>query len=244
MPASIIWLAPIASLATLLGGWLVVRFLQGRRSFMRLLSGAAAGYLLSVTLVRIIPEALEQGGESMTLWVLGGYLAVHVMEHGITPHFHYGEETHPVGSQWAGGLALIGLSLHSLLDGMSLSAAVQTRSNLGGLVFLGILFHRIPEGATISSIFLSRGHTRKGALLAAGALAAASMLGALMHGYLQLPVGPTLGVAAGLGIYVASSDLLPEVQKEPGWRSSLSILAGAGLFLLSLWLSPHHHPAG
>ncbi len=244
MPSSIVWLAPIASLATLLGGWMVVRFLQGRRSFMRLLSGAAAGYLLAVTLVRIIPEALEQGGEAMTLWVLGGYLAVHVMEHGITPHFHYGEETHPVGHQWAGGLALLGLSLHSLLDGMSLSAAALTRSNLGGLVFLGILFHRIPEGATISSIFLSHGHSRKGALLAAGTLAAASMLGALAHGILQLPVGPTLGVAAGLGIYVASSDLLPEVQKEPGWRSSLSILAGAGLFLLSLWLAPHKHPVG
>jgi zinc transporter ZupT len=241
---SIAWLAPIASLATLFGGWLVVRFLQGRRSVMRLLSGAAAGYLLAVTLVRIIPECLEQGGESMTLWVLGGYLAVHVMEHGITPHFHYGEETHAVGSEWAGGLALTGLSLHSLLDGMSLSAAAQTNSNLGSLVFLGILFHRIPEGATISSIFLVRGHGRKGALLAAGTLAAAAMLGALGHGILKLPVGPTLGVAAGLGIYVASSDLLPEVQKEPGWRSSLSLLAGAGLFLLSLWLAPHRHPGG
>jgi zinc transporter ZupT len=70
------------------------------------------------------------------------------------------------------------------------------------------------------------------------------MLGALGHGILKLPVGPTLGVAAGLGIYVASSDLLPEVQKEPGWRSSLSLLAGAGLFLLSLWLAPHRHPGG
>jgi zinc transporter ZupT len=180
----------------------------------------------------------------MMFWVLGGYLAVHVMEHGITPHFHYGEETHAVGSKWAGGLALIGLSLHSLLDGMSLSAAVQTQSNLGGLVFLGILIHRIPEGATISSIFLVHGYGRKGALLAAAALAAAAMLGALGHGLLRLPVGPTLGVAAGLGIYVASSDLLPEAQKEPGWRSSLSILLGVGVFLLSLWFSPHHHPGG
>lgn len=241
---SIAWLAPIASLATLLGGWLVVRFLQGRRSFMRLLSGAAAGYLLSVTLVRMLPECVEQGGESMTLWVLGGYLAVHVMEHGITPHFHYGEETHTVAGAHTGSLALIGLSLHSLLDGMSLSAAIQTRSNLGMLVFMGILLHRIPEGATISSIFLVRGHGRTGALLAASVLAAAAMVGALAHGFLHLPTGPTLAVAAGLGLYVASSDLLPEVQKEPGWRSSLSLLAGAGLFLLSLWLAPHRHPTG
>lgn len=243
MPA-IAWLAPVAALATVLGGWLVVKYLQGRRSFMRLLSGAAAGYLLAVTLVRIIPECVEHGGASMTLWVLGGFLAVHVMEHGITPHFHYGEETHAVGSRWAGGLALTGLSMHSLLDGMSLMAASQTHSNLGTLVFVGILLHRIPEGATISSIFLARGHGRRAALLAAGALAAAAMIGAAGHGLLRLPAGPTLGVAGGLGIYVASSDLLPEVQKEPGWRSSLSLLAGAGLFLLSLWLAPHPHPGG
>ena len=59
---SLYWLAPLASLATLLGGWGVVRFLQGRAQFMRLLSGVAAGYLLSLTLVRIIPESLESSG--------------------------------------------------------------------------------------------------------------------------------------------------------------------------------------
>lgn len=238
---SIAWLAPIASLATLLGGWLVVRFLQGRRSVMRLLSGVAAGYLLAVTLARVIPESIEQGGENMALWVLGGYLLVHIMEHGITPHFHYGEETHKVGDSWTGVLALTGLSLHSLMDGMSLAAATLTNSNLGTLMFLGILLHRIPEGATISSIFLVRGHGRKGALLAAGVLAAASMLGALGQSVMRLPAGPTLGLAAGLGLYVASSDLLPEVQKESGWKSSLSLLSGVGLFLISLVLSPHRH---
>ncbi len=238
---SIAWLAPIASLATLLGGWLVVRFLQGRRSVMRLLSGVAAGYLLGLTLARVIPESIEQGGEGMALWVLGGYLLVHVMEHGITPHFHYGEETHAVRDSWAGSLALVGLSLHSLMDGMALAAATLTHSNLGTLMFLGLLIHRIPEGATISSIFLVRGHGRTGALLAAGTLAAASMVGALGQSFLRLPAGPTLGLAAGLGLYVASSDLLPEVQKEAGWKSSISLLAGVGLFLLTLVLAPHRH---
>ncbi len=155
---SIYWLAPLASLATLLGGWGVVRFLQGRAQFMRLLSGVAAGYLLSVTLVRIIPECFEApGGESNAFWVLAGYLLVHVMEHGITLHFHYGEETHKDGSPLSGVLALVGLSLHSLMDGVAISAALATHSNLGALVVLGILFHRIPEGGTIASIFLVRG---------------------------------------------------------------------------------------
>lgn len=239
---SVYWLAPLASLATLLGGWVVVRFLQGRAQFMRLLSGVAAGYLLSVTLVRIIPECLEaKGGEANALWVLGGYLLVHILEHGITLHFHYGEETHKEGSPLSGVLALVGLSLHSLMDGVAIAAALSTHSNLGPLVVLGILFHRIPEGGTIASIFLVRGFGSRAALMAAGTLALAAMVGSAGQAVLQLPTGPVLGLTAGLTLYVASSDLLPEVQKVSGLRSTLALLSGVGIFLFSSRLLPHHH---
>jgi len=239
---SLYWLAPLASLATLLGGWGVVRFLQGRAQFMRLLSGVAAGYLLSVTLVRIIPESMEaRGGETNALWVLGGYLLVHVMEHGITLHFHYGEETHTNGSPIGGVLALVGLSLHSLMDGVAIAAALSTHSNLGPLVVLGILFHRIPEGGTIASIFLVNGFGNRGALMAAGTLAMAALIGSAGQSLLHLPIGPMLGLTAGLTLYVASSDLLPEVQKVSGFRSTIALLSGVGIFLVSARLLPHTH---
>ncbi len=240
---SLYWLAPLASLATLLGGWGVVRFLQGRAQFMRLLSGVAAGYLLSVTVVRIIPEALEEsrGGEHNALWVLAGYLLVHVMEHGITLHFHYGEETHHDGTPMSGVLALVGLSLHSFMDGVAIAAALSTHSNLGPLVVLGILFHRIPEGGTIASIFLVRGFGNRGAMLAAGILALAALVGSAGQVLLALPAGPILALTGGLALYVASSDLLPEVQKVSGLRSTLALLSGVGIFLVSARLLPHHH---
>ena len=239
---SLYWLAPIASLATLLGGWGVVRFLQGRAQFMRLLSGVAAGYLLSLTVVRIIPECLEaRGGEINAWWVLAGYLLVHVMEHGITLHFHYGEETHTDGSRLSGMLALVGLSLHSLMDGVAITAALSTHSNLGPLVVLGILLHRIPEGGTIASIFLVRGFGNRAALLAAATLALAALLGSAGQSMLNLPIGPVLGLTAGLTLYVASSDLLPEVQKISGLRGTIALLSGVGIFLLSARLLPHHH---
>jgi zinc transporter ZupT len=209
---------------------------------MRLLSGVAAGYLLSVTLVRIIPESMEaRGGETNALWVLGGYLLVHVMEHGITLHFHYGEETHTVGSPLGGVLALVGLSLHSLMDGVAIAAALSTHSNLGPLVVLGILFHRIPEGGTIASIFLVNGFGNRGALMAAGTLALAALIGSAGQSLLHLPIGPMLGLTAGLTLYVASSDLLPEVQKVSGFRSTIALLSGVGIFLVSARLLPHTH---
>jgi zinc transporter ZupT len=241
-PSLLYWLAPIAALATLLGGWLVVRFLSGRSSLMRHMSGLAAGYLVAVTLVRILPESIAQGGNAMAYWALGGFIAVHVIEHGISPHFHYGEETHAHGvSGLAGILALIGLSLHSFMDGMAVTAAIRTQGSLGALGFLGILLHRIPEGGTISSIFLVRGFGQRGAILAAATLAAAAWLGAVSQEFLRLPVGPVLGLAAGLGLYVSSSDLLPEAQKEKGWKSTLGLLAGCCLFLLTSLLVHHSH---
>lgn len=237
------WLAPLASLATLFGGWAVVRFLQGRAGIMRFVSGVAAGYLLAATLVRILPESLEarNGGDFNAWWVVAGYLLVHVLEHGITLHFHYGEETHSEGGALGGILALVGLSLHSLMDGASIAAALATHSGLGTLVFVGILLHRIPEGATISSIFLALGFGAAKAIGAAGVLALAALLGAGLLGALSLPVGPALALSAGLALYVASSDLLPEVQRQKGWMSTLSLLLGLVVFLVSAHLAPHQH---
>lgn len=244
MPSSLLyWLAPVAAMATLLGGWLAVRFLRGKASLMRHISGVAAGYLISVTLIRILPEALERG-PSMAYWVMGGFLLVNLIEHGISPHFHYGEETHThESSGLAGIMALVGLSLHSFMDGMAITAAIRTNGELGTLVFFGILLHRIPEGATISSIFLVRGFKNRGAMYAAATLALAACLGALSQEFLKLQVGPVLGLAAGLGLYVGSSDLLPEAQKEKGWKSTLGLLAGTLLFLATSVLVHQSHGA-
>ncbi|MCE1228270.1 MAG: ZIP family metal transporter [Firmicutes bacterium] len=235
-------LAPAAALATLLGGWLVVRFFRGKSSLMRHMSGLAAGYLVAVTLMRLLPEAMEHGGHRMAMWALGGFFLVHLLEHGLSTHFHYGEETHAHETTWLTGvMALVGLSLHSFMDGMALMAAVCTDGTLGLLVFLGILLHRIPEGATISSIFLVQGFGARGAVLAAGGLALAAWLGAFSQGWLSLPVGPVLALSAGLSLYVASADLLPQAQKEKGWKSTLGLAAGILLFLLTSYLVDHGH---
>ena len=235
-------LIPVACLATLLGGWLVVRFLQSRASIMRYLSGLAAGYLVASTVVRVIPESLHFGGDTMAFWILGGFLFVHVIEHGITPHFHYGEESHDhFGTRMTGIMALAGLSMHSFLDGMSMMAAMRAEFSLGLLVFIGILLHRIPEGGTISSIFLVRGFGSKGALYASGALAATALLGAFCQGALNIPLGPVLAISAGLGLYVACADLLPQAQKEMGWKSTASLLMGILLFMAANSVLPHEH---
>jgi zinc transporter ZupT len=205
----------------------------------------AAGYLVSATIVRILPEALHFGGDKMAIWALGGFLLVHVIEHGITPHFHYGEESHDhEGSAMTGIMALVGLSLHSFIDGMSITAAMRAQSALGALVFIGVLLHRVPEGATISSIFLVRGFGSRGAIFAAGVLAITALLGAFCQDVFDIPVGPVLAIAAGLGIYVACADLLPQAQKENGWKSTASLILGVLLFVATNYVFPNDHEHG
>jgi zinc transporter ZupT len=209
---------------------------------MRLISGAAAGYLASATIVRILPEAFFYGGSRMALWAVGGFLLVHFIEHGITPHFHYGEEAGGYeGTKRAGVIALLGLSLHSFLDGMTITAAMRAEFELGLLIFIGALLHRVPEGATISSIFLVSGFKARGALLSAGTLAAVAFLGAACQGIFKIPLGPVLAVAAGLGLYVACVDLIPQAQKEKGWKNTASLAFGILLFLATDHLLPHAH---
>jgi len=209
---------------------------------MRHISGVAAGYLVSATIIRVMPEAFHIGGDQMALWVMGGFFIVHVIEHGIMHHFHYGEESHEhEGTAVTGVMALLGLSLHSFLDGMSITAAMYVDSSLGILLFMGVLLHRIPEGATISSIFLVRGFGPRGALFAAGTLAATALLGAFSQDAFRIPIGPVLAISAGLGLYVACADLLPQAQKERGWKSTISLASGVLLFLLTNYALPHHH---
>jgi zinc transporter ZupT len=175
---------------------------------------------------------------------VGGFFLVHLLEHGISPHFHYGEETHAhSGTAMTGILALLGLSLHSFMDGMSITAAMRSHSGLGVMVFTGVMLHRIPEGATISSIFLVRGFGNRKSIIAAGILALAAILGSAGQGILHIHLGPVLGLTGGLSLYVACSDLLPEAQKEKGWKSTAGLLSGILLFLLILHLVPHQHHA-
>ena len=72
-------------------------------------------------------------------------------------------------------------------------------------------------------------------------LALAALVGAAGQTVLSLPIGPILGLTAGLTLYVASSDLLPEVQKVPGLQSTVALLSGVGVFLISARLLPHTH---
>ncbi|HMA42376.1 MAG TPA: ZIP family metal transporter [Gemmatimonadales bacterium] len=188
-----------------------------------------AGFMLAVCLTEIVPEALSRSGPSGPLLVLLGYLAVHLTQHTVTPHFHFGEETHPVNAG-AGTSALIGLLLHTCFDGVAIASAFLVGPGLGIMVFVAILLHKLPEGVTIASLMLAGGRSGAAAVRAAALLGLATVVGVLLTDSIGVLVRYGLALSGGVTLYVAASNLVPEFQGKRGWKLPAAFFAGAATF--------------
>jgi zinc transporter ZupT len=171
---------------------------------------------------------------------MAGYCAVHLLEHTINSHFQFGEETHEgeFVSARTGYSVLAGLSAHALFDGVAIGSGFVVSNWLGWLIFFAVFLHKAPEGFTMASVMLASGRSRTMAFYSAVMLAAATLAGVLVIELVPswLPYG--LPISAGVALYVAATDLVPEVNREPGIRMALVFFAGVGAFLLLRTLLP------
>lgn len=226
--------AVAAALGNVVGAVAVVRHLH--RSLHAIDVGIAfgAGFMLAVTLIGVLPTAL-QGGTRAAWFVLAGYLAVHVAQHVVNPHFHYGEETHRVSAA-TGLTALVGLSLHTFFDGVAIASGFLASGRLGLLLFLAVLVHKLPEGVTIASMMLAGGQSKGRAIASAAGLGLATLLGALLTEAVAPLARHGLALSAGVTLYVAASNLVPEFQNRRRWQSAVSFLGGVATFFAAEWL--------
>ncbi len=222
--------AVAAALGNLVGAVAVVRSL---RRGLRLIDGClafGAGFMLAVAVLGVMPEVLSEGNDG-ALYILLGYLAVHFAQHVFTPHFHFGEETHRV-SRSAGTSALLGLTLHTFFDGVAIASGFLVSGRLGFLLFLAVMLHKLPEGVTIASMMVAGGETRGRALGAAAVLGGATVLGVLLTELVTPLARHGLALSAGVTLYVAASNLVPEFQAKRAWWTGLAFFGGVvGFFL-------------
>ena len=237
-------LGTIAALADVAGGFVLVRA-KGVERYLRYFVALGAGFLMATAVLEMIPEGLKQEGLRQSSWlgpalIMGGYCVVHLLEHTINAHFHYGEETHhgEFISHRTGNSVLAGLSVHALFDGVAIGSGFALSNWLGWLIFLAIFLHKAPEGFTMASVMLASGRSRAAAFYSAVALAAATLAGVLVIGLVPRLVLYGLPISAGVALYVAATDLVPEVNREPGIRMALVFFAGVGGFLLLRMLLP------
>ena len=221
--------AIVAAAANLLGALLVTSRTRWSATALDAMLAFAAGFMIAVALIDLFPEALARGGHSAALVALGGYLAVHITQHVIGTHFHFGEETHHV-SEAVSVAALVGLLLHTFVDGVAVASGLDVGGAVGALVFLAVILHKVPEGLAISSLFLAAGQGRRRALLAAGALGVATIAGVVLTGQVAALRDHGLALAAGVTLYVGMSNLVPEFRARGGWRLSVAFLAGSAVY--------------
>lgn len=220
-----------AAAANVFGGAIIVQHNWERR-YLRYFVALGAGFMLATSLVEMVPESIELRGRSAALLILLGYLIIHFFEHTVTPHFHFGEETHhDEFVHWHKGYSvLLGLIIHSFFDGIAIASGFLVTSWLGWLVFFAIFLHKIPEGFTMSSVMLASGRSRGTAWGASIVLGGSTLAGVLTMALFRHHVGAGLPLSAGVTIYVAASDLVPEVNKEPAMKMALLVFVGAALF--------------
>lgn len=264
LPATAVVLGCVAAGANLFGG-LVLTARAWERRYVRYFVALGAGFMLAVALLDVAPESLRLNPRHGAWWLLAGMLLVHLVEHSFVAHFHYGEETHGTEEQAADGHALggaapksvsaaaaarageavreriqpysvvLGLAIHTFFDGLAIGGGFLVSAWLGWAIFFAIFLHKIPEGLTVASVVVAAGKSRGAALGAAALIGLCSLAGVLVLGWAPMGLGYAFPLAGGVTLYVAATDLLPEVNREPGIAMAAWVFVGAAVVALMQW---------
>lgn len=226
-------LGSCAALADIFGGVILVRTNMAK-SYLRYFVALGAGFMMAAAFLEMIPESFRLSMRWAPGLVLLGYCIIHFLEHTITPHFHFGEETHPgeflsVHTSYS---VVGGLAMHSLFDGVAIGSGFALSSWLGWIIFFAVFLHKVPEGFTVASVMLASGRSRPMALYSAVLLAITTIVGVLVINFFPPLVRVGLPLSAGVAVYVAATDLVPEVNREPGIQMALIFFAGVAIFFL------------
>lgn len=250
LPLQLVVFGILAALANVLGGLILLpgRFHASYKSSLKYLLALGAGFMLAVTFFEVIPKTIliwqrsaQSAGENLSIpmaLLLAGYLLTQFFEHTIAPHFHLGEEMHAdatlsTSSAYTG---IGGLLIHTFFDGVSIAAASYVDAGVGFLVFIAVFLHKFPEGFTIGSMLVAAGKGTREIVIATSVIGGATLLGvllfALVGSRIESSVAYALPIASGVTLYVAASDLIPEVNHHGGKKPlvSISVFAGVALF--------------
>jgi zinc and cadmium transporter len=226
--------------AALVGGILPETWLAKRRAA---LIGFAAGTLLVAALLEILPEAIEARGPEALWWCTGGFLAVALAEWSLHAHVH---RRGPEAPAAVPPLTLLTSdALHNISDGIAIAAAFLISVPLGAITALAVIVHEVPEETGDYILLREAGVPKRRALLALAGVQATAALGAIgmlaAAGLATSIAGIALAIASGTFLFIAATDLLPEVlRKSADRRERIESVVGFGLgaatiALLAAW---------
>jgi len=210
------------SALSLLGGLALLRAKKRRDLAILLTLPFGAGALLAAAFFDLLPEAFHLGSpRTLLLWTLAGFILFFVLERCASwfHHHHEHDDSKLHQNQQQRRLIVIGDIMHNAIDGLAIGAAFSVSIPTGIITTLAVSAHEIPKELGTFALLLSRGWKDKTVLLANVATAAATLATALVVFYLgtdvHLPIGPLLAMTAGFFIYVAASDIIPDIHEQP-----------------------------
>lgn len=233
--------AVIHCLVILLVGALPLTWKMQGTLFDALLS-FGAGVLLSAAFLHMMPEAIPVLGPSTGLFVLLGYLLMTILDRFTMAH-PCGEEACP--SHRLGLTALLGLSVHSVIAGMALGVGLLEAKELSvsAALLAAILVHKVPETLALMGLLAASGWSRKKIIVSLFIFSVMGpvgiFLGTISSFHSPFLMGCALAISAGTFLYIASSDLLPQLHKKmkQEWVHFFAFIAGLALLSFEAW---HH----
>ncbi len=215
-----------AALVTSIGIFVIRRFEAWGRKNTTYFSCFAAGVLISVSFLHIIPKSFQMN-EQAPLYLLGGYLALHFFNRFITA---YVCDKNPESA--IGIIPMLGIGFHSFIDGVVYSITFSVSVFTGTLAAIGMVLHEFPEGIVTYIMLIRGGFTKKlSMVLAFVAAALTTPLGTLLSFPLISQIdksflGALLSLSAGALVYVGATHLLPQAEREKKQYSLVAMLGG------------------
>ncbi len=243
----------VGSVFSLVGGIALVSNKVLRNKAIKYGMPFGAGALLAAAFLGVLPEAVEGiGVHSTAVFVLGGFLGFFVLER-LLSWFHHHESHHHDQAhgkrnethQW---LVIVGDTLHNAIDGVAIGAAFLVNPAAGIGTALAVAAHEIPQEIGDFGILLGKG-MKPGKvilvnLLSALATVVTAMATYLFGGLAELNPAPLLAVAAGFFIYIAASDIIPDIHEKSRREGNVQaaiLLLGVIILAFVIQMTPHSH---
>lgn len=226
------------SLVSILGIFIFLREKILNR-FLFFLVSFAAGTLLGVAFLDLLPEVVEEGfSETVSLLMLAGILSFFILEKFLHWHHHHTEEKESEVHSFT-YLNIVGDAVHNFLDGAVIAASFMGSTALGIAATIAIIAHEIPQEIADFSVLIYGGFSRMKAMVYNFLTALTAALGALMTYFFSSAVGNShssiAAFAIGGFVYIAGTDLIPEIQKEKNLGKSFLQLLMLALGIFLIW---------
>lgn len=210
----------IGSVISLAGGIMLLYFKKRRDLALLLTMPFGAGALLAAAFFDLLPESFSRANpRTMLLYMLMGFIFFFILERMASWfHHHHEHEEHGKNARqrW---LIVLGDLMHNAIDGLAIGAAFVVSVPTGIITTLAVSAHEIPKELGTFALLLSKGWKDKTVVIANVSTAVATIATAIgiyvIGKNIDTAVAPLLALTSGFFLYVAASDIIPDIHEQP-----------------------------